>query len=163
MNSDIIFEIKPKHVFYVRFFSINLFFALIMSFFPCMILDMLQAVLGFNFLYWLLFNSIFFILFVLLLVFLDKKNFEATSYKVYSDKIEFEEGFINHKYTTIKMKDIKEIHFTQNFFQRLANIGTIKLITAANNSSNFTGLKFVDVENSNEIYTKIKQVHQNKN
>jgi hypothetical protein len=60
------------------------------------------------------------------------------------------------------MEDIKEIHFMQNFLQRFASIGTIKFITAANNSASSTGVAFVDVENSNYIYTKVKQVHESK-
>lgn len=94
-------------------------------------------------------------------MFLDKKNFEVTSYKVFPARIEFEEGFLNPKYTTIKIEDIKEIHFSQNFVQRNAKLGTIKFITAANTDTTGTGLTFTDIEYPDVIYNKIKQIHEN--
>lgn len=166
MNEEIILETKPKYVGFVRLFSKNLFFALIIAYGVGMLSWILPVALGMQEQQALIFcfalDITIFVLSLGLLLFLDRKNFEVTSYKVYSDRVEFEEGFINHKYTTIKMEDIKEIHFMQNFLQRFASIGTIKFITAANNSASSTGVAFVDVENSNYIYTKVKQVHENK-
>ena len=99
------------------------------------------------------------ILYISLIVFviLDKKNYEVTSYKVFDDKIEFEQGFINHKYTIIKLADVKEVHHEQNYFQRKVGLGTIKFVTAANATSR-TGVAFVDIENSNEVYLKVKEI-----
>lgn len=98
---------------------------------------------------------------LIILLWLDKKNYEVTSYKLFADRIEFEEGFINHKSTTVKLEDIKEIHYSQNFFQRLANLGSVKLITAANSVSRNSGIILADIQNSNYIYRKIKEVQQN--
>ena len=95
------------------------------------------------------------------LMFMDRKNYEVTNYKIYNDRIEFEEGFINHKYTTIRMVDIKEIHLDQNFIQRKAEIGTIRFVTAANNSTTSTGVCFRDITNSMAVYAKVKQIHEN--
>ena len=97
---------------------------------------------------------------VLLLGFLDKKNFEVTSYKVYNDKIDFEEGFINHKHTSILFKDVKEIHLDQNFIQRKYNVATIRFITAANNPIGETSIRFQDIENAQYVYTKAKEIHE---
>ena len=112
----------------------------------------------------------FIVLFLITLnirVYIDKKNFEVTNYKIYQDRIEFEEGFINHGYTVLKLADIKEIHLTQNFIQRREELGTIKFVTAANSSYSMigvgmAGIAFKDIENSLAIYTKIKQLHENK-
>ena len=95
-----------------------------------------------------------------LLGFLDKKNFEVTSYKVYNDRIEFEEGFINHKYSSVLFRDIKEIHLDQNFIQSKYNIATIRFVTAANNSISETSIRFQDIENAQLVYIKVKEIHE---
>lgn len=97
---------------------------------------------------------------VLLLGFLDKKNFEATSYKIYNDKIDFEEGFINHKHSSILFKDVKEIHLDQNFIQRKYNVATVRFITASNNPMGETSIRFQDIENAQYVYTKVKEIHE---
>ena len=97
---------------------------------------------------------------VLLLGFLDKKNFEVTSYKIYNDKIDFEECFINHKHSSILFKDVKEIHLDQNFIQRKYNVATVRFITAANNPMGETSIRFQDIENAQYVYTKIKEIHE---
>ena len=100
---------------------------------------------------------------VLFFVFLDKKNFEVTSYKVYDDRINFDEGFINHKHSSILFKDIKEIHLDQNFIQKKYNIANIRFITSAGNLNNqYTniGVNFQDIENVQSVYTKIKEIHE---
>ncbi|MBO7556132.1 MAG: PH domain-containing protein [Alphaproteobacteria bacterium] len=92
--------------------------------------------------------------------FLVRKNYDVTVYKTYRDRIEFEEGFINHKYTVIKMADIKEIRLTQNFLQRKVRLGTISFVTAANTYPTATGICFKDIENSADVYAEIKQLHE---
>jgi len=95
--------------------------------------------------------------------YLTKKNYEVTNYKVYSNQLELNEGFINHKHILIKIENIKEIHLTQNYFQRMADLGTIRFITAANDSKSIPGTSFNDIVNPLAIYTKLKQIHVNKN
>lgn len=168
MDKELILEAKPKYVKSLKLFywvSITCFF----SIFPILLICNFSPNIVRNFLSnqqmlvnGLIIYLIFIILITVLLLYFEMKNYEFTSYKTYHDRIEFWEGFINHEYTTIKMEDIKEIHYSQNFFQRIFGIGTIKFITAANNSASSTGVAFVDVENSNYIYTKIKQVYENK-
>ena len=84
-----------------------------------------------------------------------KLNYNATRYDIYSDRIEFVEGFVNHKHTTISFYDVKEVHLSEGFIQRQFNIGSIKLVTAANTGVN-TGISLNDIENSNMIYKKIR-------
>ena len=59
------------------------------------------------------------------------------------------------------MVDIKEIHLDQNFIQRQAEVGTIRFVTAANNSTTSTGVCFRDITNSMAVYAKVKQIHEN--
>ncbi len=92
----------------------------------------------------------------LLFGFLDKRNFEVTSYKIYNDRIDFDEGFINHKHSSILFKDIKETHIDQNFIQRKYNVATIRFITAAKDTS----INFQDIENFQLVHAKIKGIHE---
>lgn len=164
MDTEVLLEIKPKYVDYIRFF-----YNIIISFLAILLVSMVDwlipmlmnlsepqlwyVYIAINILLWLLLTGF--------LMFLDRKNYEVTNYKVYNDRIEFEEGFINHKYTTIRMVDIKEIHLDQNFIQRQAEVGTIRFVTAANNSTTSTGVCFRDITNSMAVYAKVKQIHEN--
>lgn len=103
--------------------------------------------------------TLIFSLIVLLFSYLDKKNFEVTSYKIYNDRIGFDEGFINHKHISILFKDIKEIHLDQNFIQKKYNIATIRFVTPSVN----LGVKFQDIENAQDVYAKVKEIHDNTN
>ena len=172
METEILLEVKPKYVNYVRFFCNPGIEALLLIF----VFSMLSAVPGIALLLsellqirlltvsisLILLSLVFLSLIFSIILYFNEKNFEATIYRVYADRIEFEEGFINHKYTTIKMTDIKEIHLVENFIQRKADLGSIKFITAANNSTSSTGVCFQDIQNSKVVYAKIKQIHENK-
>lgn len=57
------------------------------------------------------------------------------------------------------MKNIEEIHFTQNFLQRMSNVGSIKIITAGYANYN-TGFLINDIENSREIYNQDKEIYE---
>ena len=175
MENEILIEVKPKFNNLVRLFSVNLLFAAgavyVISMFLFFILLAFSALLPkisillgqeTSFMAICIFEFLLFITVLPLFLWLNKKNYEVTSYKVYSDRIEFEEGFINHKCTTIKICDVKEIHWTQNFLQRFANLATIRFVTPANNSATFSGVTFMDIENSKYIYAKLKQIQENK-
>ena len=165
MDTEVLLEIKPKYVGYIRFF-----YNIVISFLAILCVAMVDwlipmlmnlpepqlwyVYIAINILLWLWLTGF--------LMFLDRKNYQVTNYKVYNDRIEFEEGFINHKCTTIKICDVKEIHWTQNFLQRFANLATIRFVTPANNSATFSGVTFMDIENSKYIYAKLKQIQENK-
>jgi len=178
MNEEVLLEVKPKYLWWIRICS-KLFMLLVSIFVLAPLIAGNLMIIAYN-----IFNIansflgkgdveieigyIFGIASYILMVvgllskplFFDKKNFEVTKYRIYSDRIEFEEGFINHKYTTIQLKDIKEIHLEQNFFQRKAELGSIRFVTPANNSTVNTGIYFTDIENSKYVYAKVKEIHE---
>ena len=160
MSESSIQLLKPKYVPLVRFFSLNnVLISLATFYFVVMSLLIYCGIaLNKNWILVLLISIVIALIVLLFLVWLDKKNFEVSSYKIFNDRVEFEEGFINHKYIAIKFEDIKEVHLSQNFFQRMVNIGTIKFITAANNTGRNTGVAFTDIENSNYVYAKVKEL-----
>ena len=161
--SELLLELKPKFDKVVRCFNyLNILYSVGVAYILSMVLFfavLISLKLSENTVFLAYGICYLALLYISLIVFviLDKKNFEVTSYKVYDDKIEFEEGFINHKYTTVKFADVKEIHHEQNFFQRKVGLGTIKFVTAANVGTR-TGISFVDIENSNEVYLKVKEI-----
>ena len=180
MNEEILLEVKPKFYILSRI-AANFYKELILTLglqgmFSMLILVFIIATNAsvvinlaennqFKFIAYILLImvSLIVIIFpisVLLFGFWDKKNFEVTSYKVYNDKIDFEEGFINHKHSSILFKDVKEIHLDQNFIQRKYNVATVRFITAANNPMGETSIRFQDIENAQYVYTKVKEIHE---
>lgn len=164
METEVILEIKPIYINYIRFlynvvltFLVILFLAVFDWLIPVFI-GLPEPQIWY---FYIVMNILLLLFSTGVIMFFDKKNYEVTSYKVYKDRIEFEEGFINHKYTTIRMVDIKEIHLDQSFIQRQAKLGTIRFITAANNTTTSTGVSFRDIQNSMAVYTKIKQIQEN--
>ena len=164
----LLLTVRPSFIFmlkfvigiaYALFYIIALFVVLFVAFFP--------EVLPFKpaFYFYILCAVLADIVIVSAKLLSDYLNYKATTYKVYDDRIEFEEGFINHKYTTLKWVDIKEIHFTQNFLQCIFGIGHIKFITAANTGYNGynDGIKFRDIQNPKDIYDQLKKVHNGVN
>ena len=167
MSEEVVFEAKPRFVWYLSFFPLGLLIASAFSCFFSMFTWGISDFLKFNqvfdlgFQTLILIDFIFFIFIVLLWLFIEKKNYEVTEYKVYKDRLEFEEGFINHKYTTIKTADIKEVHFEQSFLQRVAGVGTIRIVTAANSSNgSYSGIFIRDIDNARYAYTKIKDIYE---
>ena len=106
----------------------------------------------------LMMHVMFWIIFVPIFIFFSKKSFEIASYKIYSDKIELEDGFFNHERVSVKIKDIEQIYYSQNFLQRIAGIGTISIIAASNVEEGYTNLKFRDIESPDIIYANIKKM-----
>ena len=167
MEQELLFEIKPKYNGLVRLISnpisANIGFFVGLGYMAFLIAENPDNYVLIYIFVFLLFG---YGLAPFIFLYFDKKNFEVTKYKVYSDRVEFEEGFINHKYTTLQLKDVLEVHHTQNFFQRRVGLGTIKFLTAGNAETyktrnyNLTGVAFRDIENSNVIYAKIKQLKE---
>ena len=163
---NVLMIVKPKFSFLYQFIRLNGFYSLIHLCFGSLLMwDTYKDGSLTNTIDFFMIFGFAFILFPLFLtmtfLFGRFMNYHATNYKVYDDSIEFEEGFINHKYATLRWMDIKEIHFTQGFFQRMFGIGHINFITAANTGNNGynDGIKFRDIQKPKEIYDKLKYIH----
>ncbi len=176
MDEKVLLELKPKFVPYLRFiYNLpighafgSLIAVLILGGFP-----LLAAIFELKYLAWVfkIYESQYWfayamgivlgliILSSVILTYFDKKNYAITSYTLYRDRILSNEGFINHKRRTcILAINIEEIHFTQNFLQRMSNVGSIKIITAGYANYN-TGFLIKDIENSREIYNQIDDIY----
>jgi len=80
---------------------------------------------------------------------------KCTQYTVFDDRIEFKQGIFNTKFSSIKLKNIREIHLHENFAQKLWTLGTIKFVTSANDSAG-TGVQFEDIKYPDRAYERIK-------
>jgi len=80
-----------------------------------------------------------------LVLWIDKKSYEAITYKVYKDRIECYTGIFNKKCECVKIMDIKEIGFKQNLFQKMYNLGTVYFAMDTNNANILTMMNFKNV------------------
>lgn len=167
MNENKIFTLKPEFVpaknLIINFF-IGIPFSLYIGSMLAPLIFLKESNTNFNLLIVILICCIIFLVWLLIAFYNEKLNYKATEYDVYSDRIEFSEGFINSQNTTLMIKDIKEIHLKRSFFQNFYELGTVRFVTAANasaakNSSIFaTGVNFRDIKNSKVIYAEMKKL-----
>ena len=158
MSNDLILEIKPRFVFVLRYVY-AVFKSLLWICIPLCIDLIIPAMMNDEFLGWFIYivmHIIIFIICVKVILLLDAKRFAVTIYRLYSDKIEFEEGLINRRCGYIKAGAIKGIDCSQNIFQLYADVGTISFVALLTRGE--YALQFKDIENYELIYKKIKEI-----
>jgi uncharacterized membrane protein YdbT with pleckstrin-like domain len=75
---------------------------------------------------------VFALAFVIVLALLGLKVFSEpgrTSYAIYRDRIEFEEGLLNRQRRTVLLDRIIDVQLTEGVLQRMVEAGTITLVT----------------------------------
>jgi len=165
MNENLIMELKPKFNLIAVICS-NLLVILITCLLLLSMFGPLFAISveknGGDAVRAFILSSVGIVALILFLVVLNTlMNYLATRYTVYNNRIDFEEGFIDHKNTTINLKDIREIHLTRSLIQRICGLGTIRFVTAANTSDSTSGVKFNDIQNSRKVYEQVRELHEN--
>lgn len=88
------------------------------------------------------------------------QRYSTTEYRFYHDHLDCQEGFWPLQHKTINLEHIIELHMIQRFWQRLFNLGTIVLSTAASDKfkQTFGGIKMVDIHKPQEVYWSIKRI-----
>ena len=172
MNKDLVLETKPQFNAMVKFCTMHIAVALgityVLSFIVFITFVILEDKVSSGSapqLYRLICMAIFLFI-MLVMLFFDKMNYLATKYQLYPDKIYFEEGFLNFKSKAVNLADIKEVHYTQSFFQRAVGLGTVKFLSPANTSTdNYhnQSVEFKDISNGQEVYEKAKEIFGLKN
>jgi uncharacterized membrane protein YdbT with pleckstrin-like domain len=82
-------------------------------------------------------------------IYLGKKlNYSQTEYRFYSDRLEFDEGFLTVSKKVIKFRDVRETSLRKGVLQRTCDLGSIYLATLATGSGQGTNL-FVSLGLSN--------------
>src|SRR5690606_1993976 len=73
-----------------------------------------------------------------LIVYIGKRfNYQRAEYKVFDDRLEFEEGFLTINKKTVRFKDVREVSLRRGILQRAAGLGSIYLATQATGLLNF--------------------------
>jgi membrane protein YdbS with pleckstrin-like domain len=76
-----------------------------------------------------------------IVIYLGKKlNYSQTEYRFYSDRLEFDEGFLTVSKKVIKFRDVRETSLRKGVLQRTCDLGSIYLATLATGSGHGTNL-----------------------
>jgi len=156
-DNTVILNVKSKFKFlYHSLGTITLFvIILLFSFVPAIVLKDLEV---FIITVLCVFGALVFIslLWGISLLFV-RAQFKRYNYDFYSTKVIYTDSFLNVSEKEVKYKFIREIVFTQSFYQRFFNLGNIMLYTNA--ESGFSnGILIRSVDNVKEVYNEIKKV-----
>ncbi len=106
-------------------------------------------------LYWIcLFFLIIFVLKFIIDLALKIMQYKRITYSFYSDKVIYEDTFLNQQRKVVKYENIKEIEIRRTVWDRLMGYGIIIISTNAEGKHN-SGLIIYGINNPNEIYDKI--------
>lgn len=107
-------------------------------------------------------------LYITIKMFFEGKQYDNLEYNFYNKKIEYIDGFINKEEKELKYKYIKEITMTQNIFERMFGLGTIRIFTNASSGgyggNNHNSMKMKNgifihcVEDVKNQYNHIKRI-----
>jgi membrane protein YdbS with pleckstrin-like domain len=78
-------------------------------------------------------------------------SYRKTEYRIYSDRIEYREGFMTENYSKIDFEKVIEVHLKKGFIQKQFGLGTVFLeIPASGKARN--GINMTDLEDSDKVY-----------
>jgi len=101
-----------------------------------------------------------------------KLNYSRTECRVFSDRLEFEEGFFATSRKTLRFLDVKEVTLHKGILQRICRLGTIYLATIATGTlgtvnrfpwlglvnASASGLALRDILNSDAAFERIGEL-----
>ncbi len=99
----------------------------------------------------------------------DKMQYEDLNYNFYVTKVEYIDGFLNKEQKELKYKYIREVTMSQSIFERMFDLGTIRIFTNASSGTGYYGNKHNNmvgrnginihcVTNIQEQYQKVKEL-----
>lgn len=87
---------------------------------------------------------------------LTKRNYEETEYKIYDDKVEYAEGYLNVSKNIARLNRIVDVHFKKGILQKRYGLGTITMDMAGGGKRN--AIRLLDLENPEEIYEELQDL-----
>ncbi len=97
-----------------------------------------------------------------LVTYVNKKNsYLKTEYLFYKDHLEYYEGFFTLEKKTIKYEKVIEVSLKRGILQKQYNLGTIVLsipTTNIRNGRTNSGIKVLDIKDSEKIYEKVIEI-----
>lgn len=97
------------------------------------------------------------LLYIVIKLILDKKQYDDLEYNFYATKVEYKDGFINKEEKELKYKYVREVAMHQNILERMFGIGTISIFTNAETGFG-SGIYIHCVEDVQQQYQTIKQI-----
>jgi uncharacterized membrane protein YdbT with pleckstrin-like domain len=91
-------------------------------------------------------------------------NYAKTSYRFYSDRIEFEQGFFNIYQKVVHYKDMKEINLSRGVLQQQADLGTMIIASSSfgvmDSTDRFArgGIRITDIPQPQQAYEQIRKL-----
>lgn len=165
-DNKIKFQVKPKFNIPYKMLTIVGRAILYMIIICCWLTDLYEL--------WALYPITFLItigimaLYIIIKLAFEKMQYDDLEYNFYTTKVEYKDGFLNKEEKELKYKYVREVTMNQNIFERLFNIGTIKIFTNAssggyptrrhNNMQGKNGIYIHCVENVKEQYETIKGI-----
>lgn len=107
-------------------------------------------------------GTLTFFLFPLIIIFRSKNMYKKMEYRIYSDRIEYTEGFWIIEEKTLLFKNITETNLKIGIFQNKIDLGTVFLATPGivrnNKYGTQGGLHIRDIENPKAVYKKLSEL-----
>lgn len=85
-----------------------------------------------------------------------KRTYAETEYRIYDDKVEYSEGFLNVSNNTARLDRITDIHLKQGYFQQKYGLGTLVMDMPGGGSRN--SIKISDIKESDKIYKQLQEL-----
>lgn len=108
------------------------------------------------------------VLYIVIKLVLGKMQYNDLEYNFYTTKVEYKDGFLNKEEKELKYKYIREVTMSQNIFERIFNIGTIRIFTNASsgnygygrnhNMKGKNGIFIHCVKNVKDEYNQVKEI-----
>lgn len=107
-------------------------------------------------------GTLTFFLFPLIVIFRSKNMYKKMEYRIYSDRIEYTDGFWVIEEKTLFFKNITETNLKIGIFQNKIDLGTVFLATPSivrnNRYGTQGGLHVRDIENPKAFYKKLSEL-----
>jgi uncharacterized membrane protein YdbT with pleckstrin-like domain len=143
-------------VIFMRYIIIGIFFAIWLGFFLGTFGAIAADKLGILPFYGFIFPGLAGFFFILIGIYISvKNNYRKTFYEFFDDRLTYYDGFWSRSKKELRYNSITEIGYTEGFFQRKYNLGTIVLSTPATDKK--AGMQLRDLRDIETVYTKFKE------
>lgn len=91
------------------------------------------------------------LLYITIKMLFESKQYDNLEYNFYNTKVEYIDGFLNKEEKELRYKYIREVTMTQNIFERMFGLGTIRIFTNAS-SGGYGGKNHNSMKMKNGIF-----------
>lgn len=163
---------KPKFIFTKVYIQTLVIFTAPFLFFAFFTASVLDDSFGFSNVayseYFWFYGLVSFLIIAYIYTIIVRFNYVATRYELKVDGLIYAEGFLNTVNKEIKWRRVVEISLKRSLWQRVFDLGTVVVSTAATGDQTAghmtsTGIHLTDLENYDDAYTIIKTAFEKTN